>query len=380
MKNILNKKIIVALCTAVCAVTACVCGCAPQHEHKMTPHSVVPSTCTEHGSAAYYECTDCKKLFTDENGEHETTKAALELPYADHIYGEMQKIGSYHWCVCEECEEKFQEDHVFTTVTDKAVTATEDGYKAGEICLDCGYGKNGGQVIPKTTPFVSTEKFGVNYCLYEPKNVGKRGEKVPLILFLSGSGERGDDNVAQLKNAICKVVKHGEDNEYMNSVVVVPQCPAEPAQWVDTPWTDVNYTLASVKESDIMKKVVELVGYYRELDYIDENRIYVIGVSMGGFGAWDLLARHSDMFAAGVPICGGGPSDAIDVLKEMPIYTFHGNMDKNVPFEGTKNMVDAIKAAGGTKINFKEYNNAHVIWDDAIVHEGLEEWLFAQSK
>ena len=78
---------------------------------------------------------------------------------------------------------------------------------------------------------------------------------------------------------------------------------------------------------------------------------------------------------------GGAPTDAVDVLKDMPVYTFHSKNDASVPFKGTDDIVKAIKAAGGTKINFVVYEDkGHNMWNDAIVHDGLEQWLFAQSK
>ena len=93
-----------------------------------------------------------------------------------------------------------------------------------------------------------------------------------------------------------------------------------------------------------------------------------------------MLARHSDIFAAGVPVCEGGPDDKIDVLKNVLIYTFHSENDTSVPYSGTKAMVDAIKAAGGEKIKFVSFaDKGHVIWDIAVTYHGLEQWLFAQK-
>ena len=150
--------------------------------------------------------------------------------------------------------------------------------------------------------------------------------------------------------------------------------------WADTPWGNGNYKLSDIPESVTNKKVVNLVRHYTSKEYIDADRVYIMGISMGGFGTWDLLARHSDIFAAGVPVCGGGPDDKIDVLKNIPIYTFHSENDTSVPYSGTKAMVDAIKSAGGEKIKFVSFaDKGHVIWDTAITYPGLEQWLFAQK-
>lgn len=375
-----RKGIVVLAClTLIAAVCLFGCGETP-HAHVMDEVALVPSTCEEQGTAAHYKCKDCKKLFTDADGKNETMLSALTLELAGHTFVKYGKGVDVHWQTCKVCGTKSDsEAHKFEAVKICEPTATSDGYdRNGEACLACGYGKDGLKVKPKTTPFTSETHDGLGYCLYDP--VAVEGFKVPLVLFLHGSGERGTDNVAQLKNAICEVVKHNAVNEYMESVVIVPQCPNN-VQWVSAPWSDGNYTLASVPESDPMKQVVKLVEYYAEKPYIDTSRIYVMGVSMGGFGAWDLLARHSNLFAAGVPMCGGAPTDAVDVLKDMPVYTFHSKNDASVPFKGTDDIVKAIKAAGGTKINFVVYEDkGHNMWNDAIVHDGLEQWLFAQSK
>ncbi len=239
-------------------------------------------------------------------------------------------------------------------------------------------------VIKSKSLFVAKSESGLNYCEYLPDIADD--EKVPLVLFLHGAGERGNDNVSQLKNAIKEVVKPGSKSLFMDSVVLAPQCPSS-SQWVDTPWENGNYESKKVQESSVMKSVVSLVEKYRDYEYVDANRVYVVGLSMGGFGAWDIIARHKDIFAAAVPICGGGPKDAIDLLKDFPIYTFHGTKDTSVPYSGTSEMVDLLKKAGSKEIEFVSYENeGHGIWDKAIKHEGdknspsLESWLFGKSR
>ena len=376
-------KLAVAVAISAIAITTCLSACgAPAHEHKMREVAAVASTCEKEGTAAYYECTDCKKLFSDEAGTKETTLKDLKLPLAEHDFYEVHSQKNYncHWYTCSVCEETSDEvEHVFTQVENKAATYTHDGYTAGKVCLECGYGKEGGSVIPKTTLFTQETYEGVNYCLYEPHLAPTSTEKLPLVLFLSGSDERGDDNEIQLKNAICEVVKKDSDSKFMESVVLVPQCP-ENTMWADSPWADGAYNLADKTETQIMKDVMKLVKHYAELPYVDASRVYVIGISMGGIGAWDALARYPDVFAAGVPVCGSGPIDAVDTLKNIPIYTFHSSNDTSVPYSGTKTVVDAIKAAGGTKIEFVTFDKGHMIWDDAITYTGLEDWLFAKTK
>lgn len=226
------------------------------------------------------------------------------------------------------------------------------------------------------------ENYSLNYCVCEPQTLFGC-EKLPLILFLHGAGERGDDNQSQLKNAVLKVNNSGN---WAKSVIITPQCPSN-EQWVLTPWANGNYLQDNLKISKALNATIALVKKYAAFDYIDEKRIYVVGLSMGGFGAWDILARCPDLFAAGVPICGGGPTDKINVLKDIPIYAFHGTSDASVPYAGTDGMYRAITSAGGSKMIFYTFSGAgHGIWDDAITFKGnnnypsVEDWLFSQSK
>ena len=303
-----------------------------EHVHKLSYITAKSAKTYEHGNRAYYKCS-CGKLFTDKNGKNETTLEELTV---------------------------------------RSSTGFDKQY----------YTNNG---------------YTLNYCLYEPDDLDKKSDKVPLILFLHGAGERGRDNESQLKNAIMKVVGDDKDNQWSNSVVIAPQCPSstggntnsdvnDPNKWAETNWTKGNYVQESLPESKPLKAVAELVQQYAALDYIDADRIYVVGLSMGGFGTWDIISRYPDLFAAAVPICGGGPTDKIDVLKDIPIYTFHGTADTAVPYSGTQGMYNAITAAGGDKILFHTFNGAgHGIWDQAITFTGanglpaLEEWLFSQG-
>lgn len=240
-------------------------------------------------------------------------------------------------------------------------------------------------MISPTTKFVQKKFETLNYCEYKPTNLST---KVPLVVFLHGAGERGDDNEKQLKNAILEVVKENSQSQFNQSVVIAPQCPSD-KQWVNTPWANrnCNYQLSSVQETDLLKSVVKLVEEYRKYDFIDTNRVYAVGLSMGGFGVWDLVSRHSDLFTAASPICGAGPSDAIETLKDFPIYTFHGTNDTTVANLGTIELVNKIKQAGGKKIQYVSFEgDGHGIWNKAITyggdktHPSLENWLFSQNK
>lgn len=302
------------------------------HEHKLTKVASSPSGYAVHGVRFHYAC-ECGATFTDAAG---TNPIALN----------------------------------------KLVIRSETGFDK-QVYDDNGY--------------------KLNYCLYEPEDLDKSQDKRPLVLFLHGAGERGSDNEAQLKNAILKVVSDDMDNEWSRSIVIAPQCPSstggntnsdvnDPNKWAETNWTKGNYSQVNLPESKPLHAVAELVKEYASLDYVDADRIYVVGLSMGGFGTWDIISRYPELFAAAVPICGGGPSDRIEVLKSIPIYTFHGTADGAVPYAGTQAMYNAIVAAGGNNILFHTFQGAgHGIWNDAITFKGsgslpdLESWLFSQN-
>ena len=170
-------------------------------------------------------------------------------------------------------------------------------------------------------------------------------------------------------------------------MIIAPQCPID-TYWVLTPWAEGNYIQSEIVESEPLKAVAALVKEYMKKPFVDTSRIYITGLSLGGFGTWDMISRHPELFTAAVPICGGAPIDKIDVLKNIPIYTFHGTLDDAVPYSGTKEIYKAIKKAGGEKIIFKTFIDGHAIWDRSLTFRGgknttypsVEEWLFSQKK
>jgi len=163
--------------------------------------------------------------------------------------------------------------------------------------------------------------------------------------------------------------------------VVAPQIPAD-QRWVDVPPSLSAYTLApepSAALAGAMGIVRELLRTYPQ---IDGDRIYVTGISMGGFGAWEAAERWPEMFAAALPIAGAGDPTAAGVLARVPTWAFHGALDDIVPAEGSRIMVRAARAAGGTAC-YTEYPDAgHDIWNAEKPYGDprVLAWLFAQTK
>ena len=152
-------------------------------------------------------------------------------------------------------------------------------------------------------------------------------------------------------------------------------------QWVDTPWANGNYSVENVPISKPMTAAVELLDSIIANYSINTDRQYVTGLSMGGFGTWDLLMRFPDRFAAAIPYCGGADPSQAENLAKIPIYTFHDTTDTSVPVSGTQAVVEAIKAAGGTLIEYTETSKyGHDVWSPGSRDLSLFRWLFEQRK
>lgn len=225
---------------------------------------------------------------------------------------------------------------------------------------------------------VSADGYTLPYRLYIPKDYDC-GVFYPLMLFMHGAGERGNGNRAQVEVALPHVFDDPKSSAY-HSIIVAPQCP-EGKQWVYAPWAKGNYSVDSVVESRELQAVIEILKNVCAEYNVDKSRIYATGLSMGGFATWDLITRHPGIFAAAMPVCGGGDPSRAKLLAEMPIRTFHGLLDDTVPTEGTREMYSAIKAVGKGKITYIEFpDGPHNVWDRVYSNVNNINWLFSHVK
>lgn len=230
--------------------------------------------------------------------------------------------------------------------------------------------------------FVAEDGTKLPYRIYIPSCYNEK-EKLPVVTILHGAGERGSDNARQLVNMVPELFSQ-TNGLITRAIVIAPQCPSYPNQWVDTPWGEGNYLTSGVEESNELKAVVELIEKTKAELVTDEDRYYVMGISMGGFGTWDLIARHTDMFAAAVPLCGGADTSMADKLVDFPIWTVHSSNDDVVPYGGTRDMVAAIKnacelAGVDPKITFETKSFDHNVWTYAGNSIRIVSWLFQQK-
>ncbi len=216
----------------------------------------------------------------------------------------------------------------------------------------------------------------LNYRIHLPEKLDA-GKKYPLVLFLHGAGERGDDNNKQLTHGAKDILAYSKKND-APLILVAPQCP-NGQQWVNTPWGADAHKMPEAP-SDSMRLVMGMLQQINSAHPVDASRIYVTGLSMGGFGTWDIVQRMPDKIAAAMPVCGGGDTNTAAVIKDVPVWVFHGGSDGVVKTKRSRDMVSALKRAG-SKVKYTEYEGVgHGSWGRAYSDQEALKWLFDQKK
>ncbi len=245
--------------------------------------------------------------------------------------------------------------------------------------------------------FTASDGTTIPYRYYLPEGYATSGKTYPVFLYMHGNGSRGSDNKTQLTTNGAALNTAVLNSGY-ECIMLAPQCPAHPAEWIDrNAYPGSDAFAADIADGTLETRVylnaaTELLNsFITNADYhADTSRIYVTGSSNGGGATWALAALYPDVFAAAIPMCGTGNSlspvtkaGANALVKsylDMPIWTFHGDADTTLSIEGTRGIVDAVKAAGGTKINFTVIpNGSHNIVGEAAGTAGLVDWIFAQT-
>jgi uncharacterized protein YjdB/predicted esterase len=202
----------------------------------------------------------------------------------------------------------------------------------------------------------------------------------PLVLFLHGAGERGSDNNAPLNGSRGAKLWAEADNQAKHPCfVLVPQCPTA-SQWVNTNWTLGSYSITKVPVSKELMMVKDIIDTLITKYAVDPSRLYITGLSMGGYGTWDFILRYPQMFKAAIPICGAGDPSKASLIGRLPLRVFHSSDDSTVPVSGSRNMVNAINALGpNTRTEFyTEYTDqGHFSWVNAYNTPDLVDWLFS---
>lgn len=240
-----------------------------------------------------------------------------------------------------------------------------------------GRGQDPAQLLEKRT-FKGADGGALPYRLLRPDAYDPQ-KKYPLVLFLHGAGERGDDNTAQLKHAVAEFTREDVRKKYP-CFLAAPQCPTG-ASWAPINRLGDPHQYRQPEEpSEPLRLALELVEALQKEFAIDPHRLYITGLSMGGFGTWDAIARHPDRFAAAVPVCGGGDLGKAGRIAQLPIWVFHGAKDPVVKPAYSLDMVTALVNAGGAPGLTQYPGVAHDSWVPAYREPRLYEWLFAQKR
>lgn len=228
------------------------------------------------------------------------------------------------------------------------------------------------------------EIFDLPYRVYYPTGYDENDEKTyPILFFLHGHGECGTDNCLQIRvlqkeHRLLNMVMERDD-----CIIVAPQCPCNPKyEWVplNHAWSTCSRELTEDPTVGLAA-ATELLKIFLASGKVDLTRVYGAGISMGGYGTWELITRNYELFAAAIPVCGAGIPSLAHRLVDIAIWAFHGERDNTVPPQGSRDMVEAITAAGGKKIRYTEFPGVwHDSWIPAYKTEGLVDWLFEQHK
>jgi len=243
----------------------------------------------------------------------------------------------------------------------------------------------------------------IPYRLYKPDGYDALGSKFPLVIFLHGDGERGTNNTAQVSahfQGLLDTTQNGSFAAYLFA-------PQAPTGGQTNQWTNISYPTGSYSNPTLSAPAINLplqlaldfVDQFIAQNNVDPTRVYITGLSMGGYGTYDAIARRPDLFAAAAPMSGGGNLGAVNTYTNIPIWDFHGDADPTVPVSGSRSTITAIQNGGGTLERYTELaGQGHVIWDP--IYNGATEaydtnytgtygtdgsgtlysWMFAQQK
>ena len=233
------------------------------------------------------------------------------------------------------------------------------------------------------------QKLGIGQFIYQ----GKDGDTLPfcqymhgadkpgkfiLVCYFHGAGSRGNDNFLQVRigapplASYCK--RHG-----LKALVIMPQC-RENCKWVDVPWESESHSLPPEPSRHMKLALALLDAKLKEFD-IDRERIYALGMSMGGYAVFDMVSRRPELFAAAASMCGGGDTAQAPNLRDTAFYLIHGDVDAAVPVVRSRNMAKALRDAGNPNVVYHELAGVdHNVWDPFFADDEGLDFLFAQKR
>ena len=282
-------------------------------------------------------------------------------------------------------------------------------------CWASAFGATAAQDLKLTFIDAALRDYTMPYNLFLPANYDPAGPALPVIMFLHGAGQRGNDNNGQLGLGNYWSIQgmidatQGASGPY-RAIIVAPQCPTgqvwnsinaydrwQPGGSGISSYSETPTEQASRPISNALQAAMDILGNVQATQAVNSNKLYITGISMGGFGTWDAITRFPNKFAAAMPLSGGGNKLAASTLLNEPIWAYHGMLDDVFYPNGTTDVVGAIRTAGGTKsVESLVPGMYHGGWDgfynantykigDASTSGGspsganVYDWLFAQS-
>jgi predicted peptidase len=213
-----------------------------------------------------------------------------------------------------------------------------------------------GKDVPQQFHQEVLQIYEANYLIYLPAGYEKTSKPWPLLLFLHGAGERGSDIEIIKRNGPPRLVEEGRDFPF---ILVSPQCPDRSI------WDN--------------KLLIWLLDYIESNYNVDKNREYLTGLSMGGHATWSLAIQNPERFAAIMPVSARGYPQDVYILKDVPVWVFHGQKDDIVSIGDAQKMVDALEKTGGN-VEFTIYPEAgHDAWTETYNNPEIYEWLLSHS-
>ena len=232
------------------------------------------------------------------------------------------------------------------------------------------------QMLSYTKEVYRTGTYSLPYRLLYPLHYNKH-KKYPIVLFLHGAGQRGTDNEAQLVG-VPKALTDSAGREKYPCFILVPQCAKEDV-WVKFPSFPESLQTTTQPTPSAQATLEELELLIKQLP-VDRKRIYIIGYSMGGEGAFDFLTRRPNLFAASIPICSVADTARANLIYRIPIWAFHGDQDDINDVKYSRLMIDALKKHKGTPKYTEFPGIKHNSWTKAYNEPGLFDWLFSQKQ
>lgn len=232
------------------------------------------------------------------------------------------------------------------------------------------------QTINYTKAVYVSGKDTLPYRLLYPLHYDQH-KKYPIVLFLHGAGQRGNDNERQLAG-VPKPMTDSAGREKYPCFILVPQC-AKTDVWVKFPHFPQSLQATGQATPSARATLAQLDTLIKQLP-IDKRRVYITGYSMGGEGTFDLLARRPGLFAAAAPICSVSDTAKANLIYKIPIWAFHGDQDEVNNVRYSRIMIDALKKRGGKPVYTEYPDGKHSIQAQAYAEPGLFDWMFAQKK